>query len=85
VQLAARAQPPSGECRIITGGSACSRNATIDRQELVSGPKDSHRCRGFRKNRRLVTGMGRASGPNENHHDGRSGHMPGPGTRMDNR
>ena len=28
--------------------------------------------------------MGRASGRNENHHDGRSDYMPGPRTRMDN-
>jgi len=33
---------------------------------------------------RLVAGMGRASGQNENHHDGRSDYMPGPRTRMDN-
>jgi len=28
--------------------------------------------------------MGRASGRNENHHDGRSDYMPGPRTKMDN-
>jgi len=28
--------------------------------------------------------MERASGRNENHHDGRSDYMPGPRTRMDN-
>jgi len=28
--------------------------------------------------------MGRASGRNENDHDGRSDYMPGPRTRMDN-
>jgi len=28
--------------------------------------------------------MGRASGRNENHHDGRSEYMPGPRMRMDN-
>jgi len=28
--------------------------------------------------------MERPSGRNENHHDGRSDHMPGPKTRMDN-
>jgi len=32
----------------------------------------------------VVAGMGRASGRNENHHDGRSDYMPGPRTRMDN-
>ena len=37
-----------------------------------------------RQNPRLVAGMGRASGRNENHHDGRSDYMPGPRTRMDN-
>jgi len=39
---------------------------------------------GFVKNPRLVAGMGRASGRNENHHDGRSDYLPGPRTRMDN-
>ena len=32
----------------------------------------------------LVAGMGKASGRNENHHDGRSDYMPGPRTKMDN-
>jgi len=51
-------------------------------KELVPGPKDSSRF--FRHNLRIVAGMGRASGRNENHHDGRSDYMPGPRTRMDN-
>ena len=51
-------------------------------KELVPGPRDSSRW--FRQNPRLVAGMGRASGRNENHHDGRSDCMPGPRTRMDN-
>jgi len=46
------------------------------------GTRDSSRW--FRQNPRLVAGMGRASGRNEDHHDGRSDYMPGPRTRMDN-
>jgi len=33
---------------------------------------------------RIVADIGKASGRNENHHDGRSDNMPGPRTRMDN-
>jgi len=46
--------------------------------------KDCLLNRWFPQNLRLVTGMGRTSGLNENHHDGRSDHMPGPRTRMNN-
>ena len=49
---------------------------------MVPGPRDYSRW--FRQNPRLVAGMGRASGRNENHHDGRSDYMPGPKMRMDN-
>jgi len=45
---------------------------------LVSGPQDSSRW--FRQNLGLVTGMGKTSERNQNHHDGRSDHMPGPRT-----
>ena len=51
-------------------------------KKFVPGPRDSSRW--FHQNPRLVTGMGRASGRNENHDDGRSDYMPGPRTRMDN-
>jgi len=46
------------------------------------GPRDSSRW--FRQNPRLVAGMGRASGRNENHHGGRFVYMPGPRTRIGN-
>jgi len=51
---------------------------------LVIGKKPTDSSWWFRQNPRLVAGMGRASGRNENHHDGWSDYMPGPRTRMDN-
>ena len=59
-------------------------NATqaSDRKDLVPGPRDFSWC--FRQNLRLVVSMERASGRNENHHDGRSDYRPGPRTRMHN-
>ena len=60
-----------------------ARNATGDRKELVSGPRDSNRW--FCQNPRLVTNMGRASRQNKNHYDGKSHfYMPGLRSRMDN-
>jgi len=53
-----------------------------DFYKRVPGPTDSSRR--FHQNPRLVAGMRRASGRNENHHDGRSDYMPGPRTRIDN-
>jgi len=58
------------------------QETTSDRKEVVPGPRDSSRW--FCQNPRLVTGVGRASRRNENHHDGRSDCMLGPRTRMDN-
>jgi len=52
-----------------------------DRKDLVPGQRNSSRW--FRQNPRLVAGKGRASGRNENYHDGRSDYMPGLRTRMD--
>ena len=55
-----------------------------DRKDLVPGSKDSSKWFRQPENPKLVAGMERASGQNENHHDGRSDYMPGPRTRMDN-
>ena len=74
--------PPSWPLPFQHNKSLKRRNATSDRKKLVAGTKDSSRW--FRQNPRLVAGMGRASGRNENNHDGRSDYMPGPRTRMDN-
>jgi len=51
---------------------------------LVIGKKPKDSSRWFRQNPRLVTGMKRKSGRNENHHDGRSANMLGHRTRMNN-
>ena len=67
----------SGGTLLLMTNMVAGHMCQMQRQQTV-GP------RWFRQNLRLVAGMGRVSGLNENHHDGRSDYMPGPRTRMDN-